>query len=241
MADEGPIQQQAAPGGHYSGKNKIPTVGQFIERLDKDKKDRDRQIDEANGPVGGEAVPHKREKKQDAGKTVTDPTTGKQVVVADVNEAFIERSQNPTLSVPNANLGKDTTVKTEASQKNPEYKEKQDITAPPDPVAEGSTSDVPIHGFVSLMYHPRSLLTHIPNHRRKDQHPVPSNPQCQLRAYFCSLRGARTMASHRPLLRNRHSGTSLWRQVHWYDSLGHVRLQRCVAMGQGSRPFRSRG
>lgn len=38
------------------------------------------------------------------------------------------------------------TVKTDKSQSGEEYSHNQDITAPPDPVAPGSTSDVPIHG-----------------------------------------------------------------------------------------------
>jgi hypothetical protein len=67
------------------------------------------------------------------------------------------------LSVPNANLGKPTTVATDASQKNPEYKEKQDITAPPDPIAEGSTSDVPIHGEkTNILFHPTPSVSYEP-------------------------------------------------------------------------------
>jgi hypothetical protein len=67
------------------------------------------------------------------------------------------------LSVPNQNLGKPTTVATDASQKNPEYKEKQDITAPPDPIAEGSTSDVPIHGEkTNILFHPTPSVSYEP-------------------------------------------------------------------------------
>ena len=47
--------------------------------------------------------------------------------------------------------------------KNPEYKEKQDITAPPDPVAEGSTSDVPIHGEkTNILFHPTPSVSYEP-------------------------------------------------------------------------------
>lgn len=49
------------------------------------------------------------------------------------------------MSVPNENLGKDTTVSTNANQSGEEYRWAQDVTAPPDPVEPGSTSDVPIH------------------------------------------------------------------------------------------------
>lgn len=71
--------------------------------------------------------------------------------------------KDPQLSVPNANIGKSTTVQTDPSQTNPEYKEKQDITAPPDPVAEGSTSDVPIHGEkTNILFHPTPSVSYEP-------------------------------------------------------------------------------
>jgi hypothetical protein len=55
------------------------------------------------------------------------------------------------------------TVKTESTQSNPEYKEKQDITAPPDPIAEGSTSDVPIHGEkTNILFHPTPSVSYEP-------------------------------------------------------------------------------
>ncbi|KAF2148688.1 hypothetical protein K461DRAFT_261430 [Myriangium duriaei CBS 260.36] len=154
MADQ---QQQHAPGGYYSGNNRIPTVNQFLQKLDIEKKERDKAID-------SEATPHKNEKANKSElKTVTDPTTGKQVTIENVDKSFIERAKNPTLSVPNANLGKDTPVKTEATQKNPEYKEKQDITAPPDPVEPGSTSDVPIHGEkTNILFHPTPSVSYEP-------------------------------------------------------------------------------
>jgi hypothetical protein len=113
MADH---QQQTAPGGHYSGHNPIPTVKQFVQNLDKDKAERDRKIDEENAAKQkaakptGDAVPHQPEKRGISGtqKTVTDPTTGKQVVIEDVNKATMSQVENPQLSVPNANLNKDT-------------------------------------------------------------------------------------------------------------------------------------
>lgn len=163
MADQQPPLQQHAPGGHYSGQNKVPNIKQFVESLDKDKKERDKQIDQRKTPGGAAEVrPHKNEKKDPSkGKTVTDPTTGKQVVIEDVNDAFRDRAVNPHLSVPNANLGKDTPVKTDPSQTGAEYKEMQDITAPPDPIAEGSTSDVPIHGEkTNILFHPTPSVSY---------------------------------------------------------------------------------
>ncbi|KAK3670336.1 hypothetical protein LTR78_009790 [Recurvomyces mirabilis] len=179
MAD----QQQTQPGGFYSGRNKIPTVNQLLERLDADKKDRDKEIDErkkvekaqkkSQSAAGDDGVvAHQNE---DTGhkvgqKTVTDPVTGNQVVIEDVNKEMMEKAKNPVLSVPNANLGKDTPVKTEAGMKNPEYKEKQDITAPPDPIAEGSTSDVPIHGEkTNILFHPTPSVSYEPTFNRLEQ------------------------------------------------------------------------
>lgn len=174
MADDEHLQQQAAPSGFYSGRNKIPTVNELLSKLDKDKKERDRQIDERrkNPPQANEDVKdHVNEVKAKAGQTtVTDPVTGNQVVIEDVNKEMLGQVENPTLSVPNANLGKDTTHKTEATQKNPEYKEKQDITAPPDPIAEGSTSDVPIHGEkTNILFHPTPSISYEPMFNRMEE------------------------------------------------------------------------
>lgn len=171
-------EAQHAPGGHYSGKNKIPTVNEFVKRLDKDKAERDAQIDaqRKNAQVANagnnEIQPHQNEvkTKSENQKTVTDPTTGKQIVIEDVNKEMIERAKNPTLSVPNANLGRDTTVQTDPHQSNPEYKEKQDITAPPDPIAEGSTSDVPIHGEkTNILFHPTPSISYEPMFKRVEE------------------------------------------------------------------------
>lgn len=101
MAD----QQQVAPGGHYSGKNKIPTINEFLSKLDRDKGDRDRQIDEqnkaaraANAGRGG-AVPHQNQpvKPSKDQQTVTDPTTGNQVVIEDVNKDMMNAAKNPVV------------------------------------------------------------------------------------------------------------------------------------------------
>jgi|TARA_R110002003_G_scaffold9_10_gene434 hypothetical protein len=115
-------QQQKAPGGHYSGHNPIPTVRQFVENLDKDKKERDRQIDqqtvaERQGKTSGQkattasgAQPHQMQKRSIEGteKTVTDPTTGNQVTISDVNKSMMSEVEDPHIVVPNANLEKAT-------------------------------------------------------------------------------------------------------------------------------------
>ena len=54
-------------------------------------------------------------------------------------------------------------MQTDAHQSNPEYQHKQDITAPPDPVAEGSTSDVPIHGEkTNVLFYPTPSISYEP-------------------------------------------------------------------------------
>lgn len=65
--------------------------------------------------------------------------------------------------VPNVNLGKEATIKTEATQSGEEYRYNQDITAPPDPVATGATSDVPIHGEkTNVLFHPTPSVSYEP-------------------------------------------------------------------------------
>lgn len=166
MAD----QQQHAPGGHYSGANPVPTVKKFIENLDKDKSARDRKLDEQEkerkkAAATGDATPHTPQKAGLEGtqKVVTDPTTGREVTIEDVNPAMMNQVENPQLSVPNANLGKSTPIKTDPSQSLAEYKHNQDVTAPPDPVADGTTSDVPIHGEkTNILFHPTPSVSYEP-------------------------------------------------------------------------------
>ncbi|CAI9632106.1 hypothetical protein GT037_005752 [Alternaria burnsii] len=159
-------QQQHAPGGHYSGHNPIPTVRQFVENLDKDKAARDKKLDEqAKQQAQQQSQPHKQPERQVKGteKTVTDPTTGREVVIADVNKDMIDEVENPHLVVPNANLDKQTPIKTDPSQSLEDYKHNQDVTAPPDPVAEGTTTDVPIHGEkTNVLFHPTPSVSYEP-------------------------------------------------------------------------------
>ena len=61
-------------------------------------------------------------------------------------------------------------MKTEASQSGAEYKEKQDITAPPDPIEPGSTSDVPIHGEkTNVLFHPTPSVSYEPTFARLEK------------------------------------------------------------------------
>ncbi|KAJ5779363.1 hypothetical protein N7457_007083 [Penicillium paradoxum] len=174
-------------GEHWSGANPIPTIHHFMEHIDADKKERDRRIDEekrikqaeaarakARERAGelpeqpeqaeGDAVAHKvREVSQAKIRTVTDPTTGKDIGVEDQDETSMEAVKEPVLTVPNANLGKDTPLRTSADQDLAEYKENQDMTAPPDPIAEGTTSDVPIRGEkTNVLFHPTPTVSYQP-------------------------------------------------------------------------------
>lgn len=98
-------EQQRAPGGHYSGANPIPTIQKFVESLDRDKKDRDKRIEEGRRrkpqQTQGDVTPHKA---SDAGKsgtrqTVTDPTTGHEVVIEDANKDFMKASEDPKVGL----------------------------------------------------------------------------------------------------------------------------------------------
>ena len=130
------MAEQQRSGKPYSGANPIPNIQKFVESLDKDKKERDRQIDEQKKlqqqQHDSQIKPHENAPKSTGGKKVTDPTTGKEVVIEDVGKDFMKavqdpqvgpglelESTNPTmltstqLSVPNANLGKQTVGTTE--------------------------------------------------------------------------------------------------------------------------------
>ncbi|KAK1761112.1 putative meiotically up-regulated protein [Echria macrotheca] len=168
-----PNETVVPAGGHYSGRNRIPNIKQFVEGLDRDKKRRDAEIDKSQQqPDGGglfsaqngDAVDHIPAQKPGKNRrTVRDPVTGKDVEIEDIDSKHLKTAENPMLTVPNANLGKDATVKTEPTQSGEEYRVAQDVTAPPDPIAEGSTSDVPIHGEkTNVLFHPTPTITFEP-------------------------------------------------------------------------------
>lgn len=103
-------------GQNWSGGNPIPTVQKFVEHLDRDKKERDQRIDEENrakkqhakqsgtgggqdGGKNGEAVAHQaREISQANVRTVTDPTTGRDIGVEDQNEKSMDAIRDPKVS-----------------------------------------------------------------------------------------------------------------------------------------------
>lgn len=106
----------------------MPDIKTFVQTLDREKQDRDRLLDEQRRQ-NNEATPHQATKagKEGTRKTVHDPTTQKEVQIEDVSTDFVKAVKNPQvcpdwscfhtlfftkcitkLSVPNANLGKDT-------------------------------------------------------------------------------------------------------------------------------------
>lgn len=100
-------QQQSGPGGFYSGQNKIPNIKEFVQNLDKEKAQRDKELDERkraneNARAHGEEVPPEAQDHQvhemgvkGTQKQVTDPTTGRQVVIEDVNKETMENVKDP--------------------------------------------------------------------------------------------------------------------------------------------------
>ena len=97
MAD----QQQQRSGKPWSGTNRIPNIKEFVTNLDKEKAQRDKAIDDQHLgrsqtlEYSSEVTPHRNEKPKKAGKQVTDPVTGKQVVIADVAKEDMARADNP--------------------------------------------------------------------------------------------------------------------------------------------------
>jgi hypothetical protein len=100
MADSVGAQQQKS-GKPWSGANKIPNIKEFVANLDKEKAQRDKAFEadpnqsQTNTP---EVTPHQNEKPKTKGKTVTDPVTGNQVVIADVGKEYMKRADNPVVS-----------------------------------------------------------------------------------------------------------------------------------------------
>ncbi|EFR03857.1 meiotically up-regulated 190 protein [Nannizzia gypsea CBS 118893] len=151
---------QKKPGGYWSEANPVPTVQQFIAELDAGKADRDKQIDEEaqkkNAPPKkhpGTSAPHRKPvpKSKSKSRVVTDPTTGTEVEIDDVDKEFMKAVREPQ------------SVQTKPSQSLEEYKHSQDIVSPPEPIAAGTTSDVPIHGErTNILFHPTPSISYEP-------------------------------------------------------------------------------
>ena len=84
--------------GHYSGFNRIPNIKEFAAALDRDKKDRDAKIDAEIKAQKKEGVKdHRNEptRKKGKGRMVTDPVTGNEVEIEDVNTDFMKAVEDP--------------------------------------------------------------------------------------------------------------------------------------------------
>lgn len=91
------------PGTHYSGANPIPNIQRFVQSLDADKKERDERNSQQNHATqNGDATDHKEGPGKSASgkgrKVVTDPTTGKEVEIEDVNKDFMRGVKDPQVS-----------------------------------------------------------------------------------------------------------------------------------------------
>ena len=94
------IDDHVVPSGqHYSGRNRVPNIQQFMSQLDAEKKERDAAIDAQlkQNKQSIEAKDHansEKPSKKDM-RTVRDPVTGKDVQIQDVKTDFKEVVENP--------------------------------------------------------------------------------------------------------------------------------------------------
>lgn len=99
-------QETVVPSGqHYSGANRIPNIKQFMEKLDRDKKDRDAQIDQQSNqqkksPSEVQAHQSSSQKQGKNRRTVRDPVTGKDVEIDDIDGSMMKEVQDPHVRFP---------------------------------------------------------------------------------------------------------------------------------------------
>lgn len=97
-------QEHVVPSGqHYSGQNRIPNIKQFMENLDRDKKQRDAHIDSQvtkNQQNNGEVKPHQNSTQRQGKnrRTVRDPVTGNDVEIDDLDGSMIKEVEDPHVS-----------------------------------------------------------------------------------------------------------------------------------------------
>lgn len=95
---------------HYSGRNRVPNIQEFMRQLDSDKAERDAGIDaeqkqtktKDKGKAKGEPKEHKdaQPPKSKNTKKVRDPVTGADVEIQDVDLDFKEAADNPHVCSP---------------------------------------------------------------------------------------------------------------------------------------------
>jgi hypothetical protein len=103
---------QAVASRYYSGANPVPTVKEFVEKLDITKNERDKKIDEDEKKQKGQETKELQERKHEqqqatqrsptpqlvAGKhqkIVTDPVTGNEVVIEHAKKDVIKDVRSP--------------------------------------------------------------------------------------------------------------------------------------------------
>ena len=90
---------QPANSAHYSGKNRVPNIQEFMAQLDKEKKERDAKIDDdlRRNKAQGDVKAHKNDTQPKAknARSVRDPVTGKDVEIQDADVDFEEAIENP--------------------------------------------------------------------------------------------------------------------------------------------------
>jgi hypothetical protein len=106
------FEQQTVPsaGQHYSGRNRVPNVREFMDQLDQNKKQRDAQIDQQlkQNNLHGDTKDHKQDRaeairNQKDVRTVRDPVTGKDVGIRDADFDYKEAVENPQVCYVNGN------------------------------------------------------------------------------------------------------------------------------------------
>lgn len=99
-------KETVAPAGqHYSGSNRIPNIKQFMESLDRDKKNRDAQIDSQSKTqqkqnADSEVLEHQASTRKQGKnrRTVRDPVTGKDVEIDDIDDSMLKAVDDPHVS-----------------------------------------------------------------------------------------------------------------------------------------------
>lgn len=165
----------------------MPKIQQFVQQLDAAKRQRDAAIDADAGrpPSTGEAKDHRNAEKprrKDL-RTVRDPVTGKDVSIQDAQTDFKQAVDDPQACPPTSfsclcaaltpplpsspsptrTSASPTTVEVTSAQSGEEYRRAQDVTAPPDPIQDGSTSDVPIRSEkTSVLFYKTPFVSYEP-------------------------------------------------------------------------------
>lgn len=97
-------QNHVVPSGqHYSGRNRVPNIQEFMAQLDREKQERDAEIDDRlnRNAQHGEVQEHQQRdenaekaERKDA-RWVRDPVTGKDVQIRDAKLDFEKAAEDP--------------------------------------------------------------------------------------------------------------------------------------------------